>query len=235
MLERLVSHAEHHRAVTQLDGDRLVRVYQRIDFLRDDLSGVPGLAVVVAVNRADHRGAVAVAAAAAREPDRNDQPAGLELDAVVRPGGDDLERVAPAQVLERLDNLLGFAPRGALIRAAADEGARVVEAIDEEDFAGLAVDDESLVIEGKLPGFAQVLLDGSGIGHGLESGMRATVAELHRRLPGLAEVGAASEKEVDVGPVAKFSVLARIARDKDRALRGDRDAGDAVAFIAALA
>src|SRR6056297_1042820 len=105
--------------------------------------------MVIAVNRPGSRGGM-TSHFAKGEPDRDDKAPALELDAMPRPGGDDLPVVCFPKWLERLRDFHRLTPGDAVIRALDGEAPGVVDAVQEMNRARFVVNNRERIVNGLL-------------------------------------------------------------------------------------
>ncbi len=177
--------------------------------LADDLAGPPGLAVVVAVNDRDRRGAMLPHGG--RQPDRRQQASVAQLNAVAGAGGQHVPVVVFAKRLECIGDVLGLAERDAVVVAIHVVAAMVIDAVEKMDAARVAIDGRRGVVHGVFAGVGDAL----------------------RRRPGFSAVGAAAEQDFDIGPVGAAAPPG-FAVGEDRAVSRDDNSGNAKCLVAAL-
>ena len=205
----LVADVHHHPPVAQLGDDAFHGMRRRITRPDNDRPPVPRVAVIVAVDHADGRRELLLAR---RKPDRHEQPAAVQLDAVARTGRLDDERVLGSKGRKRFRDFDGRRERPRVVRAAAIVGMRVIHAVEVMDHAlSLPVDDQDAVVDGRFAG----------------------VDQHFHRAPCLAAVGAAPQDRVVVAVVPDI-LVARRGIGQQRPVQGHDHAGDAVRVIAAL-
>ena len=132
--------------------------------------------------------------ASTREPYGNDQATVTELNAMIRPGSDYFERVKLTKLLQRGGDFLRVAPSDTFVATAALEAPRVVNAVDEENIPGGAVDHQGLIVERILALRAEILFGRRGIRLHFQSGVNASVGEFLWCFPRAAHVGTAPQK-----------------------------------------
>jgi hypothetical protein len=224
-----VADIQHHAAIVQLHGHGFARIGQ-VGIAHNDIAALPGIAVIVAVDNGNAGRPMGVSAGAGRKPNGNDQSAVDELDAVARPRGKDIPVVVAFELVEGRRDLGRLRECFAVIVAAQIKAAAIFDADEEMDRAGFAIDDGDRIVERDFAVLAELLLDCSGVALELD----VEPDEVLVRLLGLAAVGAAAKRRVDMPPVAA-GVLARFAIGEDGAVFRHNDARDAIERVAVLA
>ncbi len=210
---------QHHSIVGESRDHRFVGIAKVALVRHGNLSGMPGLAMIVAVDRGRCRRFV-VARVAVSQPDGDDQSPAVELNPVTGSGGDDFPVIVLAKWLEGRGDFHRLTPAHSVVDTPHRETPCIVDAVQKLDRARLAVDDGDRIVHCllALPSLrlSRIAFD-----------PLADVSDLLCRIPSHSAVGAAAQMDLDLTPV-RPAVLASLAVGQHRTLGRHDDARNAI-------
>ena len=124
---RLIAHVQHDAAVTEFDGDGFIRIDELVRAGHRDLTRKPRLAAIITIDRRGDTGPMRVASRSGGKPDRHDEAATLELNAVIGSRGEHLPIVVFLEGFEGGRDLDRCTPVHAVIITSLIEAAHVLQ------------------------------------------------------------------------------------------------------------
>ncbi len=227
---RFTADVEHDAAIVEFNGDGFVGIDPFVGARNGDVARVPGLALVIAVDGGGDTGAMRIAAGASGKPHGDHETPRLELDAVVRPGGQHFPVVVFFESIKRSGDFDGCAEGEAIIVAALIEDALVFEA-EEHVNGAVFVSDEDGVVVGHVVGIDVLHLQREGVFR-----LRSFhIRDVLRGAPCFPIIGAAAEQDANVIPITDASgTLASFTPSQHSAFGRHDDTGDVVETVGGI-
>jgi hypothetical protein len=224
---RFAADVKHHGVVLEFYRDCFIGIDPFFGIGHGDLSGLPGLASVIAVDRDNNAWAMGIAPIPCRKPYRHDETSSLKLNAVIGAGGQYFPVVVFFEALECRRDLDRRCPSQPVVHAALIKATFVLEA-KKHMHSPIAVRDHDRVVVCHIVGVDVF----EGRGEGILALWPVDICDALWGTPSPAFVRTATHEDADIVPIThSCGALPGLAPREDGSLSCDHDARNMVDIV----